>query len=144
MTFGLRGINYEDYQWVLEKTQEMLQSPNLATFAWKIAFMSMGVASIDGVPIWTVLGFEPENPDHTRDPMYPHMGLRFQAADAFCEELRTTLFDTVEHLYAEYERKVDSKYLPKADKPAAKEAVEEEEADGEDPSLPLPPTASES
>jgi hypothetical protein len=117
MVFGLRGINYEDYQWVLEKTQELMQTPALATFAWKIAFMSMGVAAIDKQPIWEVLGFEPDNADHVRDPMYPHMGLRFQAAEAFCEELRTTLFDTVEHLYAAYEEKVDSNYLAKkADK----------------------------
>ncbi len=113
MVFGLRGINYEDYQWVLEKTQELMQNPALATFAWKIAFMSMGVAAIDKEPIWQVLGFEPENPDHIRDPMYPHIGLRFQAAEAFCEELRTSLFDTVEHLYAAYEEKVDSNYLAK-------------------------------
>lgn len=121
MVFGLRGINYEDYQWVLEKTQELMQNPALATFAWKIAFMSMGVASIDKEPIWEVLGFEPDNADHVRDPMYPHMGLRFQAAEAFCEELRTSLFDTVEHLYAAYEEKVDSNYLAKRVEPKKEE-----------------------
>jgi len=140
--FGLRGINYEDYQWVLGKTQELLQSPEMATFAWKISFMSMGVASIDGTPIWEVLGFEAEDAEHTRDPMYPHIGLRFQAAEAFCEELRTTLFDTVEHLYTEYEKKIDSKYLPKAEKAKADVPDEEEEA-GESQG-PLTPTVSES
>ena len=127
MTFGLRGLGYEDYQWVLSKTQELLQKPDMATFAWKIAFMSMGVASIEGEPIWQVLGFEPANPEHVRDPMYPHMGLRFQAADAFCEELRTSLFDTVENLYGEYETKVDSQYLPKKEKG---EKTNEGEAEG--------------
>jgi len=125
MVFGLRGVNYEDYQWILEKTQEMMQTPALATFAWKIAFCSMGVASLDGVPIYEALGFEVDNPEHVRDPMYPHMGLRFQAAEAFAEELRTTLFDTVEHLYAAYEEKVDSNYLAKKNKPVEKKEPEE-------------------
>lgn len=142
MTFGLRGLNHEDYQWVLGKVQELLQNPKLATFAWKISFVSMGVASIDGVPIWDVLGFVPLDPEHTRDPMYPHMGLRFQAADAFCEELRTSLFDTVEHLYDLYESKVDSKYLPNSVESLKKTAAAEEEA-GEHQG-PLPPTGSKS
>jgi hypothetical protein len=102
----------------------MMQSPSLSTFAWKIAFISMGVASMDKVPLWEVFGFEPESPDHVRDPMYPHMGLRFQVAEAFCQELRTSLFDTVEHLYSAYEEKIDSTYLPKKEKPP--EAPKEE------------------
>lgn len=114
LRFGMRGLNYEDYQWVLEKASGMQQTPMLAAFAWKIAVCSMGVASFEGVPTWEVLGFEPEDPDHVRDPMYPHMGLRFQTADAFCDELSSSLFDTVEQLYALYEEKVDQQYMPGA------------------------------
>jgi len=134
--FGLRGINYDDYQWVLEKTREMIQDPALATFAWKAAFISMGVASIDGVPLHEVFGIQPVSPDHVRDPMYPHMGLRFQAASAFCDELRTSLFELVEHLYVAYEQNVDSKYLPKA------KSSKKDEKEGEDTPLPLPQTDS--
>ena len=133
--FGLRGINYDDYQWVLEKTREMIQDPSLATFAWKAAFISMGVASIDGEPLWSVFGIQPENSDHIKDHMYPHMGLRFQAADALCEELRTSFFDLIEQLYSAYEAKVDTKYLPKK--------AEEKKMEGEgEQSLPLPLTDS--
>lgn len=134
LVFGLRGINYDDYQWVLEKTREMIQDPALANFAWKAAFVSMGVASIDGEPIYQVFGIKPESADHIRDPMYPHMGLRFQAASAFCEEIRTSFFDLVENLYAAYEEKVDTKYLPISKKNKEKEQ--------EEPSLPLPQTDS--
>lgn len=126
MEFGLRGVNHEDYQWILGKVQEIMQNPKLATFAWKIAFISIGVASMDGTPIWEVFGFESKDPEHTKDPMYPHIGLRFQAAELLCDELRTSLFDTVESLYSEYELKIDSKYLPK-------KAVASEEEAGENP-----------
>ena len=136
MKFGLRGVNHEDYQWILTKTQELLQNPKLATFAWKISFISMGVCSIDGIPVWEVLGFVPSEAEHTRDPMYPHMGLRFQAADAFCEELRTSLFEIVEELYAAYEAKVDSKYLAKKETSKTSEDKEEEAGEAQGP-LPL-------
>lgn len=125
LSFGMRGLNYEDYQWVLEKAAGMNQTPMLVAFAWKIAICSMGVASFEGAPIWEVLGFEPDDPDHVRDPMYPHMGLRFQAADAFCDELTGSLFDTVEGLYALYEEKVDSQYMPNAKKDEDEEEAKE-------------------
>lgn len=127
LRFGLRGLNYEDYQWVLEKAATMQQSPLLVPFAWKIAVCAIGVASFEGSPIWEMLGFEPDDPDHVRDPMYPHIGLRFQAADAFCDELTNSLFDTVEGLYALYEAKVDSQYMPKREDPEEEDADEEEE-----------------
>lgn len=127
LSFGMRGLNYEDYQWVLEKAAGMQQTPMLVAFAWKIAVCSMGVASFEGAPIWKVLGFEPEDPDHVRDPLYPHIGLRFQAADAFCDELTGSLFDTVEQLYALYEEKVDQQYMPGAAKKDEEEDEEEVE-----------------
>lgn len=137
MTFGLRGINYEDYQWALEKTRELLQSPTLSTFAWKHAFISIAVCSLDGEPIWSALGFEAQDPNHVRDPMYPHLGLRLQAAETFSEELKGSLFDTIENLYALYEEKVDSSYLPrKVDNEPSKDSPKSEE-----PKSPLTQTA---
>jgi len=125
MAFGFRGLNYEDYQWVLEKAAGMQQTPMLVAFAWKIAVCSIGVASLEGAPIWEVLGFEPEDPDSVRDPMYPHIGLRFQAADAFCDELSNSLFDTVEGIYALYEEKVDQQYMPNVSPKEEDEEAEE-------------------
>jgi len=116
LEFGLRGLNYEDYQWVLEKAEELRHSEKMVALSWKIAVCSMGVASFEGSPIWDVLGFEPESQDSVRDPMYPDIGLRFRAAEAFCDELQGSLFDTIEHLYTLYEEKIDSKYFPKAEK----------------------------
>jgi hypothetical protein len=127
LRFGFRGMNYEDYQWVLEKAAEMQQTPMLVAFSWKIAVCSIGVASFEGSPIWEVLGFTPENVNDVRDPMYPHIGLRFQAADAFCAELTSSLFDTVEHLYSLYEEKVDKQYMPGAKKREEKKEEGDEE-----------------
>lgn len=117
MKFGLRGLNYEDYQWVLDKAASLQQNPLLVAFAWKIAVCSLGTASVEGQPIWEVLGFEPESPEHVADPMYPHLGLRFQAAEAWCAELTGSLFDTVEDIYKLYEEKVDKQYYAKPDEP---------------------------
>lgn len=136
MTFGLRGINFEDYQWVLAKFSENAHSATVFNQALKHAFVSMAVASIEGEPIWKVFGFEPQRPEDVRDPMYPHVGLRFQAAEAFSEELRATMHDLVEGLWAEIESKIDSKYLPKKTKA---QEPQEEGASG-----PLPQTGSES
>lgn len=130
MRFGFRGLNPEDYQWALEKTGDLQHNVALIQFAWKAACVSIGTASMDGIPIWEALGFEPESPSHVADPMYPHIGLRFAAAEAFCELLNTSLYDTVESLYALYEQKIDMNYFPKP---------KEEGTDG-----PLPETGSES
>jgi len=136
MTFGLRGINFEDYQWVLAKFAENAHSSTVFNQALKHAFVSMAVASIEGEPIWKVFGFEPQKPEDVRDPMYPHIGLRFQAAEALSEELRTTMHDLIEGLWAEVESKIDSRYLPTK---KAKTQEPEEGASG-----PLPLTESES
>lgn len=114
MVFGLRGVNWEDYQWIMAKALDMNTDPRLAEGTFKIAWVAMTVAHIDGVPIYEVFGFEPSDPDHVRDPMYPHIGLRFQAAELWIEELsKEAQFDLVENLYKLYEAKIDSKYLPK-------------------------------
>jgi hypothetical protein len=121
MRFGFRGLNPEDYQWALEKTGEIQHNVALIQFAWKAACVSIGTASMDGIPIWEALGFEPESPAHVADPMYPHIGLRFAAAEAFCELLNTSLYDTVESLYSLYEQKIDMNYFPKPKEDGEKE-----------------------
>lgn len=136
--FGLRGLNFEDYQWVLEKSIELQQHPAMISLAFKLPFVAMGVASI-GVgndpprPVWEVLGFSPEDPKHVADPMYPHIGLRFAAAEAMLAEFNDTFFDTIEELYTKYESSVDSQYLPKKTKSAAKATPPGEEAVVEPP-----------
>lgn len=136
--FGLRGLNFEDYQWVLEKSIELQQHPAMISLAFKLPFVAMGVAAI-GVgndtprPVWEVLGFSPEDPKHVADPMYPHIGLRFAAAEAMLAEFNETFFDTIEELYSKYESSVDSQYLPKKAKNAAKPVTSNEEATSEPP-----------
>lgn len=109
-TFGARAVNYEDYQWVLGKTRDLQQDPLLATFAWKLAYLSIAISSLEGEPVWKAFGFEPRNPEAVSDPLYPSLGLRFQAAESMLGLFKTALFDVVEELYVEYEDKVDSNY----------------------------------
>jgi hypothetical protein len=136
MKFGFRGIGFEDYQWVLEKSVDNMHSQRLATFSFKEAVIAIGTCSLDGVPMWEVFGFEPDDPADVADPMLPkHRGLRQRPADLFLEELKTTFYDAVEYLYTQYEEKVDTQYLPTRKK---EEDVEEEE------SGPLAQTESES
>jgi len=123
MVFGVRAVNYEDYQWILEMTQELQQSPRLASFAWKIAFMSMVVCSLDKEPIWKSFGFVPGDPSEVTDPLYPHMGLRFQAAGRMCELFKSAFFYLVDELYTEYESQVDSNYIAKKPKSTEEAAV---------------------
>ena len=127
MRFGLRAMNFEDYQWVLSKTAALAQNPQFAYLAWKVAVVSIGVCSVDDTPLWEVFGFEPEEPEHVRDPMKPHVGLRLQTAEKWSEELMSsTLFDTIEAIYIQYENSVDSQYLP-----SKKEDTPKGEGDGE-------------
>ena len=136
MTFGFRGLGYEDYQFVVAKAYELTQNPQFSSFGWMLAVCSMGVAHIDGTPIWEALGFDPEKPEDVKDPMYPHLGLRILAAEAFLEELQSSFFDLVEELYKAYEREVDEGYYYKP--------KEQKETPLEEDSVPFPQTESSS
>lgn len=109
LTFSLRPMNHEDYQWAVEKAASLRLSNITASLAWQVATVAISVASIDdheldaeetATPIWKVFGLEPEKSQHVNDPFYPHHTLRFAAADLMWNETRETLFDFVNELAA--------------------------------------------
>ena len=103
---GLRAMNYEDYQWCLEQainlqqnTQQYIFTKQDAIangFAWKQAIVAISVCSLDNEPIWSVFGIEDKD---NKDPNYPKLSPRIEAAALLLNELKTTLYDTVDELH---------------------------------------------
>lgn len=101
MTFGMRALNYEDYQWILIKAATMQDTIPFA-FATNMTTVAMSVCSMDTenttTPIHEVLGIEGNN---IQDPFYPPSKIRMEAAEALLDELKDSLYDVVEELYSE-------------------------------------------
>lgn len=112
MTFQLRAMSYEDYQWVVVKSTELTNIPIM--FAWNMASTAISICAMDmeleegkqPTPIHEVFEVEAENPSQVRDPYYPASTIRFLAAEALLEELRSSLYDVVEELHQAIEAKI--------------------------------------
>ena len=129
MKFTFRGLGYDDYLWALLTAAN---SGMPSQFAFRVACCAMMTAAIDDTPIWEVFGLEPLHPDDVTDPLYPHKGIRFNSAEMFMEELRTSMHDIVDDLFNQISEKVDDRYMLKQETP-------EEAADGAaEPERPLP------
>lgn len=128
MTFGLRPMNHEDYQWVIDKAADIqrLNAEQLevsATTSWAFCFkqavvamsvctMDEGIRSIDnpGTPLWKVFGLIPDDPIYVSDPNYPHTIIRVATADAFLHELTGIFYDIVEDLHTAVGNLIDEEY----------------------------------
>lgn len=112
MTFQLRAMSYEDYQWVVVKSTELTNIPIM--FAWNMASTAISICAMDvdleekaqPTPIHEVFDIEIENNNQVRDPYYPASAIRFLAAEALLEELRGSLYDVVEELHQAIEVKI--------------------------------------
>jgi len=142
MTFGLRPLNHEDYQWIVDKSADIqrLNAEQLEismstswAFCFKQATVAMSVCTLDegirsrenpGTPIWEVLGIEPKDPVFVKDPNYPHTIIRVAAADAMLHELGGIFYDVVEDLNTAVAKLIDDIYR-----------IEDQEKDGISPLL---------
>jgi len=120
ITFSLRPMSHEDYQWVLEKSASLRINEITARFAAQMAAVAISICSMDEgdldsnapvTPIWEVFGLEPEKPEYIRDQFNPHVSLKYAAADLMWDEVRNTLYDFVNELFAV----VDSLAYPEKD-----------------------------
>jgi len=113
MIIGLRAMNYDDFQWCLERSANIVtrteedteNSFNIKkTFAYHQVMVAISICSLDGSPIWKVFGLE----DDSIDSNYPKFGTRCQSAELVLQELKTTLYDAVIELHAAIESLVGS------------------------------------
>lgn len=139
VTFGLRPLNFEDFQWIIDKAAsiqnisiEQLGSNSSSswTISYKQAEVAVSICTLDigikstenpGTPIWKVLGVEPVDPSYTKDPNYPHVVVRSAAADLMFEELNGTFYDLVADLHDAIATLIDTPYseIKRGDHPLA-------------------------
>lgn len=128
MTFGLRPLNHEDYQWIVDKSADIqrLNAEQLEismvtswAFYFKQATVAMSICTLDegirsrenpGTPVWKVFGIEPNDPIYTKDPNYPHTIIRVAAAEAMLKELGGIFYDVVEELNTAVTNLIDAAY----------------------------------
>lgn len=126
MTFGFRALNYEDWQWLLAKIAniENINADTVNTSStidisnYRLAVVAISLCTLNeghiketsrGMPIWKVMGIEVNNKDYIKDPHFPYVTIRHEAADLLYEEIKSTLFDVVDDLYKAYNTLVESK-----------------------------------
>jgi hypothetical protein len=103
MTFQLRAMNYEDFQWVAVKATELSHLP--LAFAWNLTSTAISICAMDfeldegaeHTPIHEVFGIDVDS--KLRDPYYPPADVRFAAAESLLGELQASLYDVVEELH---------------------------------------------
>lgn len=125
MVFGFRALNYEDYQWLIEKTasiedfnlENVEKTPMIDMSKYRLALIAISLCTLDnepitenkqGTPIWQIFGIEPNNEDYIKDPYFPHTSIRHEAAELMLQEIKTTLFDIVSELFDAYSELIDN------------------------------------
>jgi hypothetical protein len=114
MTFQLRAMNYEDFQWVAMRATELKDMP--IAFAWNLTSTAISICAMDmeleenaqPTPIHEVFDIKVEGATQVRDPYYPAPAIRFAAADALLLELKSSLYDVVEELHQAVDNTISS------------------------------------
>jgi hypothetical protein len=114
MTFHLRAMGYEDFQWALEQARNLTDLPLVV--AWNLTSIAVSVCAMDfnfdpiALPTPTYLVFDVPTDNQVRDPYYPPATVRFEAAAALMEELRGSFFNLVEELREALDTKIGGQY----------------------------------
>ncbi len=112
MTFSLRPLSHEDYQWVVNQAASIRVTDYTASLTFRLAVVAMAICGMEeGVveqggktrPIWEVFGIQPEKPEQVRDPYYPQPWVRYEAATAMWNEVRNTFYDFIDEIYLAHE-----------------------------------------
>lgn len=113
--FRFRGLQHEDLQWALAKSDEILSDGKYAVSSWKTAVICVGISGISmgddpHVPLYEMMGIDPESLDDVKDPWFPSTSLRHASAEAFSSLVLSSLFDLVVEVYNLYTKEVDDSY----------------------------------
>jgi hypothetical protein len=109
ITFQLRALNYEDYQWAIVKASDYSKENNIPLmFAWHFASVAISVCAFDvdlqkearPTPVYEIFGIQADDPTQIRDPYYPVLLIRTAAADMFFQELVDTFYDVIQELHS--------------------------------------------